>query len=174
MSDSLWMQLRFVTCDFVKLFTWCDCDLYRYKLESHMAITQNGYGTHSCVSSYTQMHHSCSIWTVSLTSTQPIFYRSRIHKKSHLVNEPLRIWNTEARNTTRLWRENKMGIILSIPLFSSKFDVVYRLGWMGSLFLRVCSHEGFKCKCGIIIAMMSWLYLAGSQKLAIQHYTLEV
>ena len=45
-------------------------------LESHITIAQNGYGTHSCATSHTQMHHSHAIWT----STQPIFYRSHIHK----------------------------------------------------------------------------------------------
>ena len=33
----------FFTCDFVKLFTQCDCDLCRYILESHMATARNGY-----------------------------------------------------------------------------------------------------------------------------------
>ena len=49
------------TCNFVKLFTWCDCNLYRYILESHIAATQNGYGTHSCVTSHTQMRHRHTI-----------------------------------------------------------------------------------------------------------------
>ena len=44
----------------------------RYILESHIAIALNGCGTHSCVTSHTQMHRSPTIWTVSLTSTQLI------------------------------------------------------------------------------------------------------
>ena len=42
----------FFTCDFLKLFTGCDCDLCVF-YESHIAIAQNGCATHSCVMSHT-------------------------------------------------------------------------------------------------------------------------
>ena len=68
------MRLRFFTCDFVKLFTWCDCDLYGYILESHIAITQNGYETHSmCDIAHTsatvilQSHHMNSLIDIYTT-----------------------------------------------------------------------------------------------------------
>ena len=43
------------------------------------------YRTHKCDCS----NLSCTIWRSSLTSTQPILNRSRIHKKTHRLNEPL-------------------------------------------------------------------------------------
>ena len=41
----------FFTCDFVKLFTWCSCNLC-VLCELHIAIAQNGCATHSCVMSH--------------------------------------------------------------------------------------------------------------------------
>ena len=45
-------------------------------LELHIAIAQNGYEAHSCVTSHTSMHRTQSnrtMWTVSLTTTQSNF-----------------------------------------------------------------------------------------------------
>ena len=66
----------FFTCDFVKVFTQCNCDLYRYILESHITITQNVYETHSmsnvthtCVTaiSILQSHHMNSLIDIHTT-----------------------------------------------------------------------------------------------------------
>ena len=78
-------------------------NLYRYILESHIAIAQNRYGsihvqhcTHKCNCD----DRSHTIWTVSLTHhmnslidihTILILHRSR-KQKSHRVNEPLLPW----------------------------------------------------------------------------------
>ena len=68
----------FFTCDFVKLFTECDCDLYRYILESHIAILQNAYETHSmCDVAHTcatvililQSHHMNSLIDIHTTQS---------------------------------------------------------------------------------------------------------
>ena len=63
--DSFWMRLRFFTCDFVKLFTCCDCDSY-VLYEWHIAIAQNGCVINSCLMSHATIHRSHIIWTVSL------------------------------------------------------------------------------------------------------------
>ena len=51
----------FFTCDFVKLFTWCDCDLYRYIIKSHIVIMHewvwNPFMCHPTCSNALQLHH---------------------------------------------------------------------------------------------------------------------
>ena len=73
----------------VKLFTQCECDFYRYILDSHITIAQNGHGTHSCLTSHTEMprtqsksHHvntSLNLHTINRNHKQK--------KKTHHVNE---------------------------------------------------------------------------------------
>ena len=62
-------------------------------LESHIAITQNRYGAHSCVTSHTSMHCTqskshCVNSVINNHAIQFLFLKNR-SGTSHRVNEPL-------------------------------------------------------------------------------------
>ena len=56
------------------------CNLILY-----ITITQNGCGTHLCVTSHTKIHRSHTMWTVPLTFTQQI----ACNKKTQLHSEKI-------------------------------------------------------------------------------------
>ena len=92
--DLLCVRQQFYTCIFVKLFTWCDgldviCNVLT--LKSHIAIAQNRYGTHSCVTSHTSMHRtqrkSHHVNSVINNHTIQFLYIKNRSRTLHRVNE---------------------------------------------------------------------------------------
>ena len=106
----------FFTCDFVKLFTQCDCDLYRYILESHITIAQNRYETHSMsdiahtnvtgiwqshhmnslrdihtthFSNSSRIHRNRTVWTSLESHYKPFVARHKSQSQLHRVKSPL-------------------------------------------------------------------------------------
>ena len=78
--------------------------IHIFLYELHIAIAQNEYGTHSCVTSTHKCkwgNHSHTIWTVSLISIEPFLSHSQ---KTRRVNEPLKfflfLWQHRNRQDT--------------------------------------------------------------------------
>ena len=95
--DSFWLRLRFFTCDLVKLFTWCDCNLYVYDvyLESWNHTSQSHRMGVEPIHVRCHTQKSIAVAPCEQYHLPPhnllhaIKKRSRIHKKSYRVDEPL-------------------------------------------------------------------------------------
>ena len=98
--------LQCFSCDFVKLFTRCNYDPYLL-YELHIAIAQNGYGTHSMcnvahtsVTVISQSHHMKSITDIHTTH----FYHSRIYNKNHPLVDRI------SQNAQHQWVSGPRGV----------------------------------------------------------------
>ena len=78
---SSWKRLGFFIGDFVKLFTRCNCNMYRYILQSHISITQ-GMKPIPCTMSHTHTHMHTHAHTHAHTHTH-MHTHTHAHTHTH-------------------------------------------------------------------------------------------